>query len=145
MKYDQHFIFFRLHKTWNQHSANTYDDRKKIWNENFPVYSIMWEHLKLCKRVVVKSNISWGGAISRRGILFFCFCSFWLYCIAVCLLFPLFNLLHNIIGEIYNTVLTVYSHEDDRPLPQSDEVLLCTPHTTLDMVNTCLNRNPNFK
>ena len=43
-----------------------------------------------------------------------------------------------IIGEIYNTVLTVYSHEDDKPLPQSDEVLLCTPHTTLDMVTNCV-------
>ena len=32
-------------------------------------------------------------------------------------------------------MLAVYSHEGDKPLPQSDEVLLCTPHTTLDMVN----------
>jgi hypothetical protein len=40
-----------------------------------------------------------------------------------------------IVGEIYNTVLAVYSHEGDKPLPQSDEVLLCTLHTTLDMVN----------
>ncbi|OPL22201.1 hypothetical protein AM593_08169, partial [Mytilus galloprovincialis] len=37
-------------------------------------------------------------------------------------------------GDIYNTVLSVYSHEVDRPLPQSDEVLLCTPTTTLDMI-----------
>ena len=40
-----------------------------------------------------------------------------------------------ILGDIYNTVLSVYSHEVDRPLPQSEEVLLCTPSTTLDMVN----------
>ncbi|XP_063441660.1 E3 ubiquitin-protein ligase rnf213-alpha-like [Mytilus trossulus] len=37
-------------------------------------------------------------------------------------------------SDIYNTVLSVYSHEVDRPLPQSDEVLLCTPTTTLDMI-----------
>ncbi|XP_063403574.1 E3 ubiquitin-protein ligase rnf213-alpha-like [Mytilus trossulus] len=36
--------------------------------------------------------------------------------------------------EIYNTVISVYSFEDSRPLPQSDEVLLCTPQTTLDML-----------
>jgi hypothetical protein len=95
-----------------------------------------------------KYCILFKGVISRGERLFFCFCSFWLYCIAVCLLFPLFNSLHNIVGEIYNTVLSVYSHEDDRPLPQSDEVLLCTPHTSLDMVNNCLNlilNTPNSK
>ncbi|XP_052062680.1 E3 ubiquitin-protein ligase rnf213-alpha-like isoform X2 [Mytilus californianus] len=37
-------------------------------------------------------------------------------------------------SDIYNTVLSVYSHEVNRPLPQSDEVLLCTPTTTLDML-----------
>ncbi|VDI83612.1 Hypothetical predicted protein, partial [Mytilus galloprovincialis] len=37
-------------------------------------------------------------------------------------------------SDIYNTVLSIYSHEVDRPLPQSDEVLLCTPTTTLDMI-----------
>ncbi|XP_052062754.1 E3 ubiquitin-protein ligase rnf213-alpha-like isoform X2 [Mytilus californianus] len=37
-------------------------------------------------------------------------------------------------SEIYNTVLSVYSHEVARPLPQSDEVLLCTPTTALDML-----------
>ncbi|CAG2252472.1 RNF213 [Mytilus edulis] len=37
-------------------------------------------------------------------------------------------------SDIYNTVLSVYSHEVDRPLPQSEEVLLCTPSTTLDMI-----------
>ncbi|XP_056014152.1 E3 ubiquitin-protein ligase rnf213-alpha-like isoform X2 [Ostrea edulis] len=36
--------------------------------------------------------------------------------------------------EILNTVLTIYSHDPDQPLPQSDEILMCTPHTTLDEV-----------
>jgi hypothetical protein len=36
---------------------------------------------------------------------------------------------------MYNTVLSLYSINDDSPLPQSDEVLLCTPQTTLDMVS----------
>ncbi|CAC5425101.1 RNF213 [Mytilus coruscus] len=44
-------------------------------------------------------------------------------------------------SEIYNTVLSVYSHEDDRPLPQSDEVLLCTPQTTLDMIEIFWRRS----
>lgn len=42
-----------------------------------------------------------------------------------------------ILGEIYNTVLSIYNHGDDKPLPQSDEVLLCTPTTTLDVVRNC--------
>lgn len=37
-------------------------------------------------------------------------------------------------GEIYKTVISIYSNEEDSPLPQADEVLLCTPYTTLDMV-----------
>ncbi|CAG2216927.1 RNF213 [Mytilus edulis] len=37
-------------------------------------------------------------------------------------------------SEMYNTVLSLYSTEDDSLLPQSDEVLLCTPDTTLDLV-----------
>ena len=36
---------------------------------------------------------------------------------------------------MYNTVISLYSINDDSPLPQSDEVLLCTPQTTLDMVS----------
>ncbi|XP_061169274.1 E3 ubiquitin-protein ligase rnf213-alpha-like [Saccostrea echinata] len=36
--------------------------------------------------------------------------------------------------EILNTVLTIYSYDPDQPLPQSDEILMCTPHTTLDEV-----------
>nr|XP_022293483.1 E3 ubiquitin-protein ligase rnf213-alpha-like isoform X1 [Crassostrea virginica] len=36
--------------------------------------------------------------------------------------------------EILNTVLTIYSHDPEQPLPQSDEILMCTPHTTLDEV-----------
>lgn len=43
-----------------------------------------------------------------------------------------------IAGEMYNTVLSVYSTEDDSMLPQSDEVLLCTPDTTLDLVCICI-------
>ncbi|CAG2224299.1 RNF213 [Mytilus edulis] len=37
-------------------------------------------------------------------------------------------------SEMYNTVLSIYSKEDDSPLPLSDEVLLCTPCTTIDML-----------
>ncbi|XP_052087598.1 E3 ubiquitin-protein ligase rnf213-alpha-like isoform X5 [Mytilus californianus] len=37
-------------------------------------------------------------------------------------------------SDMYNTVLTIYSQQEKTPLPQSDEVLLCTPYTTLDMV-----------
>ncbi|CAC5422256.1 RNF213 [Mytilus coruscus] len=37
-------------------------------------------------------------------------------------------------SEMYNTVLSLYSTEEDSPLPLSDEVLLCTPCTTLDML-----------
>ncbi|XP_071122875.1 E3 ubiquitin-protein ligase RNF213-like [Mytilus edulis] len=37
-------------------------------------------------------------------------------------------------SEVYNTVLSIYNYEDDKLLPQSDEVLLCNKHSTLDMV-----------
>ena len=40
----------------------------------------------------------------------------------------------NFADEILNTVLTIYSHDPEQPLPQSDEILMCTPHTTLDEV-----------
>ncbi|KAK3098854.1 hypothetical protein FSP39_023768 [Pinctada imbricata] len=38
-------------------------------------------------------------------------------------------------GDILNTVLTIYASDQNQPLPQSHEVLLCTPHTTLDEVD----------
>ncbi|KAJ8315845.1 hypothetical protein KUTeg_007995 [Tegillarca granosa] len=38
-------------------------------------------------------------------------------------------------GNILNTVLSVYSHEADQPLPQSDEVLVCSQHTTIDQLD----------
>ncbi|CAG2215370.1 RNF213 [Mytilus edulis] len=37
-------------------------------------------------------------------------------------------------SEIYKTVVSVYSNDEDSPLPQADEVLICTLKTTLDMV-----------
>lgn len=37
-------------------------------------------------------------------------------------------------GEIYKTVISVYSNDEHSPLPQADEVLICTSNTTLDMV-----------
>ncbi|VDI01999.1 Hypothetical predicted protein, partial [Mytilus galloprovincialis] len=49
-------------------------------------------------------------------------------------------------GEIYNTVLSLYimynqGPRNYMPLPQSDEVLLCTPDTTLDMVEVFWRRS----
>ncbi|XP_071137105.1 E3 ubiquitin-protein ligase rnf213-alpha-like [Mytilus edulis] len=44
-------------------------------------------------------------------------------------------------SEMYNTVLTLYSTEDDSPLPLSDEVLLCTPNTSLDMLEIFWRRS----
>ncbi|XP_052083737.1 E3 ubiquitin-protein ligase rnf213-alpha-like [Mytilus californianus] len=48
-------------------------------------------------------------------------------------------------SEIYNTVLSVYMYNhgprNDMPLPQSDEVLLCTQDTTLDMVEVFWRRS----
>lgn len=40
-------------------------------------------------------------------------------------------------GEIYSTVLSMYSHDIEEPLPQSDEVLLCTPESSLESVSNC--------
>ena len=40
----------------------------------------------------------------------------------------------NSADEILNTVLTIYAHNPEQPFPQSDEILMCTPHTTLDEV-----------
>ncbi|XP_076109129.1 E3 ubiquitin-protein ligase rnf213-alpha-like [Mytilus galloprovincialis] len=44
-------------------------------------------------------------------------------------------------SEMYNTVLSLYSTEDDSLLPQSDEVLLCTPDTTLDLLEIFWRRS----
>ena len=36
--------------------------------------------------------------------------------------------------DILNVVLSIYKHDDDQPLPSSDEVLMCTSSTTIDEV-----------
>ncbi|XP_071135692.1 E3 ubiquitin-protein ligase rnf213-alpha-like isoform X2 [Mytilus edulis] len=43
--------------------------------------------------------------------------------------------------DLYNTLLSIYSHEFDQPLPQSDEVLLCGSETSLDTVDIFLRRS----
>lgn len=37
-------------------------------------------------------------------------------------------------GEMYKTVLLIYEHENEQPLPQWDEVLVCSRTTTVDEV-----------
>ncbi|XP_071112375.1 E3 ubiquitin-protein ligase rnf213-alpha-like [Haliotis cracherodii] len=43
-------------------------------------------------------------------------------------------------ADMLNTVLYMYKHSEDEPLPQPDEVLLCTPQTTFDQVDIFLRR-----
>lgn len=38
------------------------------------------------------------------------------------------------LGDVINTVLTIYMMAGNQPLPQSDEVLMCNTETTLDEV-----------
>ncbi|KAK3096790.1 hypothetical protein FSP39_003301 [Pinctada imbricata] len=42
--------------------------------------------------------------------------------------------------EVLNTVISIYGHDNDQPLPQADEVLLCTPHTSLDELDIFMRR-----
>ena len=37
-------------------------------------------------------------------------------------------------GDVLATVLALYMHEKDRPLPSQEEVLICTPETTTEEV-----------
>ncbi|XP_021363650.1 E3 ubiquitin-protein ligase rnf213-alpha-like, partial [Mizuhopecten yessoensis] len=38
-------------------------------------------------------------------------------------------------NDILNTVLTIYMNDGQQPLPQPDEVLICSSHTTLDQLD----------
>jgi len=40
-------------------------------------------------------------------------------------------------ADVLRTVLSLYEGGQDLPLPESDEVLLCTEHTTAEEVNSC--------
>ena len=42
---------------------------------------------------------------------------------------------HFILGDVINTVLSIYMMGEGQPLPQSDEVLVCNTDTTLDEVS----------
>ena len=37
-------------------------------------------------------------------------------------------------GDVLATVLALYMHDKDRPLPSQEEVLICTPETTTEEV-----------
>lgn len=41
------------------------------------------------------------------------------------------------LAEVLNTTLSLYMNDKDQPLPQSDEVLVCTTNTTKDEVIEC--------
>ena len=43
-------------------------------------------------------------------------------------------------GDMLNAVLHMYIEDPSQPLPQPDEVLLCTQETTFDEVNIFLIR-----
>ncbi|XP_046556283.1 E3 ubiquitin-protein ligase rnf213-alpha-like [Haliotis rubra] len=43
-------------------------------------------------------------------------------------------------ADMLNTVVYMYKHSEDQPLPQPDEVLLCTQQTTFDQVDIFLRR-----
>ena len=37
-------------------------------------------------------------------------------------------------GDVLATVLALYMHDKDQPLPSQEEVLICTPETTIEEV-----------
>ncbi|XP_048239631.1 E3 ubiquitin-protein ligase rnf213-alpha-like [Haliotis rufescens] len=43
-------------------------------------------------------------------------------------------------ADMLNAVVYMYKHSEEEPLPQHDEVLLCTPQTTFDQVDIFLRR-----
>ena len=40
----------------------------------------------------------------------------------------------SVLGEVLATVLALYMHDEDQPLPSREEVLICTPETTTEEV-----------
>jgi len=40
----------------------------------------------------------------------------------------------SVLGDVLATVLALYMHDKDRPLPSQKEVLICTPETTNEEV-----------
>ncbi|CAC5418097.1 RNF213 [Mytilus coruscus] len=44
-------------------------------------------------------------------------------------------------GEVFNTVLSLYRQQKNQPLPQPDEVLLCSKETTSDLLDIFLRRS----
>ena len=36
--------------------------------------------------------------------------------------------------DLLKTVLSLYLHDRDKPLPQAEELLMCSPHTTMEQV-----------
>ncbi|VDH97030.1 Hypothetical predicted protein [Mytilus galloprovincialis] len=43
-------------------------------------------------------------------------------------------------GDVYNVALSMYTNDVNSPLPQSDEVLLCSRETTLDQIEIFIRR-----
>ena len=44
------------------------------------------------------------------------------------------------LGDVLSTVLALYMHDEDRPLPSQEEVLICTPATTTEEVSCYATR-----
>ena len=40
----------------------------------------------------------------------------------------------SVLGDVLATVLALYMHDEDQPLPSQEEVLICTPETTTEEV-----------
>ena len=40
----------------------------------------------------------------------------------------------SVLGDVLATVLALYMHDKDQPLPNQEEVLICTPETTTEEV-----------
>ena len=47
------------------------------------------------------------------------------------------HLLHTFVGDILATVLALYMHDKQQPLPSHEEVLICTRETTAEEVSVC--------
>lgn len=48
---------------------------------------------------------------------------------------PPVSLLHMLLGDVFNTVLSIYHADAKQTLPKPDEVLLCTEDTSICEVN----------
>ena len=45
------------------------------------------------------------------------------------------HLSHTFVGDVLATVLALYMHDKQQPLPSHEEVLICTPETTTEEVS----------